>query len=80
VITYDCWQRRFAGDPQTVGKNVIVNGRPFTIIGVAGQGFTGTEIGYRPEIWFPSMMLPQIEPGNDFLDDRDSGNFFVQGG
>lgn len=79
VITYDCWQRRFAGDPQTVGKSVIVNGRPFTIIGVAGQGFYGSEIGYRPEIWFPSMMLPQIEPGNDYLDDRDSYNFFVQG-
>jgi predicted permease len=79
VITYDSWQKRFAGDPQAVGKDVIVNGRPFTIIGVAGQGFYGTEIGYRPEIWFPSMMLPQIEPGNDYLDDRDSSNFFVQG-
>ena len=79
VITYECWQRRFAGNSQTVGKSVIVNGRPFTIIGVAGKGFYGTEIGYRPEIWFPSMMLPQIEPGNDYLDDRDSYNFFVQG-
>ncbi|HEX6533517.1 MAG TPA: ABC transporter permease, partial [Gemmatimonadaceae bacterium] len=46
ALAYDCWQKRFAGDPQVIGKNVIVNGRNFTIIGVAPQGFYGSEIGY----------------------------------
>lgn len=79
VITYNCWQKRFAGATDVVGKNVIVNGRSFTIIGVAGQGFHGSEISYVPEMWFPMMMLGQIEPGNDYLEDRDSANLFVQG-
>ncbi|MEK6410278.1 MAG: ABC transporter permease [Acidobacteriota bacterium] len=79
VITYNCWKKRFGGAPDAVGKTVIVNGRSFSIIGVAGQGFYGSEIGYVPEMWFPMMMLEQIEPGGKYLENRDSSNFFVQG-
>src|SRR4029079_13324471 len=55
------------------------NGRTFSIIGVAPKGFLGSEISYVPEMWFPIMMLEQIEPGHDYLENRDSANFFVQG-
>ena len=79
VITYNCWQKHFAGAADTVGKSVIVNGRSFSIIGVAQPGFYGSEISYVTEMWFPTMMLGQIEPGNNYLEDRDSANFFVQG-
>jgi len=78
VITYDCWQKRFAGDAQVIGKTVIVNGRNFTIIGVAPQGFYGSEIAYRPEIWFPAMMQEQIE-GWSALETRGNSTFFAQG-
>jgi len=79
VITYNCWQKRFGGAPDVVGNTVLINGRSFTIIGVAPRGFNGSEISYIPEMWFPMMMLSQIEPGNDYLESRDSANFFVQG-
>ena len=79
VITYSCWQKRFAGSPDAIGKDVIVNGRSFSVIGVAQPGFNGSEISYVPEMWFPIMMLSQIEPGGDYLEDRDSANFFAQG-
>jgi len=79
VITYNCWKNRFAGDTDVIGRNVIVNGRSYSIIGVAGEGFHGSEISYMPEMWFPMMMLGQIEPGSDYLEDRDSANLFVQG-
>jgi putative ABC transport system permease protein len=78
VITYDCWQKRFAGDPQVIGKTVIINGRNFTIIGVAPQGFYGSEIIYRPEIWFPSMMQAQVENWSA-LEARGESAFFAQG-
>jgi predicted permease len=78
VITYDSWQKRFAGDPQVIGKTVIVNGRNFTIIGVAPQGFYGSEIIYRPEIWFPTMMQEQVD-GWTALENRGDTPFFVQG-
>ncbi|MBI1761538.1 MAG: ABC transporter permease [Acidobacteria bacterium] len=79
VITHDCWQRRFAGDANVVGKNVLINGHSYTIIGVAAPGFYGTEVGYKTEMWFPLMMQPQIETGGSSLDDRDTFNYFVQG-
>jgi predicted permease len=79
VLTYDCWQNRFAGDPQVIGKTVIVNGRNFTIIGVAQPGFYGTEIAYRPEMWFPMMMQAQIDAADHRLEMRDEYRFFVQG-
>jgi predicted permease len=79
ILSYDCWQNRFAGDPRVIGKTVIVNGRNFTIIGVAQPGFYGTEIAYRPEMWFPMMMQAQIGATDNHLEVREEYRFFVQG-
>jgi len=79
VITYNCWQKRFGGSADAIGKSVIVNGRSFEVIGIAAPGFHGSEISYVPEMWFPMMMLAQIEPGSDYLENRDTSNIFVQG-
>jgi len=79
VISHQCWQQRFGSDPSVIGKEVIVNGRNFTIIGVAPLGFVGTEIIAAPEMWFPMMMQAQIEMGDDWLDKRGVENIFVQG-
>ena len=79
VLTYSCWQKRFGGSQDAIGRDVIVNGRSYSIIGVAQPGFQGSEISYVPEMWFTMMMLPQIEPGDDYLEDRSSNNLFVQG-
>ena len=48
VISYNYWERRFARDPAIVGKNVAVNGHPFTIIGVTPLDFFGVKVGGRP--------------------------------
>ena len=57
VISYNCWQRRFAGDPDIAGKKVKVNGLDFTILGVTPPAFIGTELIFTPEIWVPIMMV-----------------------
>ncbi|HMG36955.1 MAG TPA: ABC transporter permease [Blastocatellia bacterium] len=79
VIGYGCWQRRFGGDPDLVGKEILLNDHPFRVIGIAPPGFAGTEIIYTPEIWVPLMMDEWIEPGSKWMDDRDSGNLFAIG-
>ena len=79
VISYNCWQRRFGGDPAIVGKTVEFNSRPFTIIGVAPKGFIGTEVAYDPEMFIPIMMAKTIEPGSRWIDKRDSNNLFTVG-
>ena len=43
VLTESYWQRRFAADPDVVGRAVRINGNPYTVIGVVGESFPGTE-------------------------------------
>jgi macrolide transport system ATP-binding/permease protein len=79
VISHKFWQRGFAGEPGVIGRDIIVNGRHYTIIGVAPQGFLGTEIVSASELWFPIAMQAQLEVGSDWLTKRGSEVLFVQG-
>ena len=51
IISYSLWERRGA-DPGVLERPVRVNGEPFTVVGVAPKGFTGTSIP-GPEVWLP---------------------------
>ncbi|HYE87023.1 MAG TPA: ABC transporter permease [Vicinamibacterales bacterium] len=77
VISYDSWQTRFGGRADVVGTVVPINGRPFTILGVAPQGFHGTEVFYRPEVWVPMTMQAEIEVGSSWLTTRQTMNVMV---
>ena len=79
VMSYKCWQQRFGADQSIIGKNVIVNGRSYTIVGVAPKGFYGTEIVSAPDLWFPLAMQAQLEIGDSWLNARRVENIFVQG-
>lgn len=78
VISYACWQDRFGGDPQVAGKDIRINGHPYTVLGVAPRAFHGTEVFYWSEIWVPMTMQPQIE-GHSWLDERNTHNSWVAG-
>ena len=79
VISYGAWQRRFGGDPDLIGKEVLLNNHAFKIIGIAPQEFRGTEVVYTPELWVPLSMLEWVEPGSTWLDKRYAGNFLGVG-
>jgi predicted permease len=79
VVSHGAWQRRFASDPDLLGKEIRLNNHPFKIIGIAPEGFKGTEMVYTPEIWVPISMIEWVEPGAAWIDDRNSGNFFGVG-
>ncbi|HZE69974.1 MAG TPA: ABC transporter permease [Pyrinomonadaceae bacterium] len=79
VISYGAWQRRFGADPNIVGKEVLLNNHPFKIIGVAPEGFKGTEVVYTPELWVPVSMFEWIEPGSQWLDNRRAANLLAIG-
>ena len=76
VVSYDSWQRRFAGDPNLVGKDVLINNHQFKVIGIAPEGFKGTEFVYSPEMWLLTSMIEWVEPGATWLDNRKTKNFF----
>jgi putative ABC transport system permease protein len=58
VLSYDYWTRRFANDPNVVGKSFRIGNNIFQIVGVARAPFTGTEPGTMTEIFIPVMMHP----------------------
>lgn len=54
VLSYAAWQRTFGGDPNVIGKKVVVSELPTTVIGVMPRGFAypGNEI----DLWLPALM------------------------
>lgn len=79
VVSHTGWQRRFGGDPDLVGKEVLINNRPFKVIGIAPENFRGTELVYTPDLFVPISMIEWVEPGSGWLDNRDAQNFFAIG-
>jgi predicted permease len=73
VLSYDYWKQRFGGDPQIVGKTLLVNNYQMSVIGVSQPGFDGVEIGASTKIFIPVMMEKEIIIGPmKFLTDRRS--------
>jgi predicted permease len=79
VVSHDYWAGRFRRDPSIAGRTVRINGLPYTVVGVAPPGFVGTELFYRPDIYVPMTMQPQIEARTSWLDDRRTGNTWAIG-
>ncbi|HEY2546275.1 MAG TPA: ABC transporter permease, partial [Candidatus Acidoferrum sp.] len=71
VLGYEFWQNRLGGTLDVVGKEVRVDGHPFTIIGVTRKWFSGMTTGQPPDITIPITAYPQLADGNNFsLDSR----------
>ena len=77
VLSYAYWKTRFAGDPNIIGKKIVANGYPLTIIGVSQQGFDGTEVGYSPMIRVPITMEDTL-PRTPYPQLSDRRRRFIQ--
>ena len=65
VISHTFWQRRFGG-AEAVGRQVVLNGVPFTIIGVAPAGFRGTlQVGQEHDVIVPMASYDAVNRGSD---------------
>lgn len=62
VLGHGLWRRRFGGDPGLVGRTISLNGRDFTVIGVAPEGFRGARVLEPAELWVPLMMYKEVLP------------------
>jgi predicted permease len=56
VISYDLWQDKLGGDPQVMNRAILLNARPFQIIGVAQRGFHGSALQGRTDVLIPTSM------------------------
>jgi hypothetical protein len=78
VLGYDYWERRFARDPSVVGKKILVNNYPMTIVGVSAAGFAGLDPASAPQIRVPLQMKPQVAPEWDWVHMDDERTRWVQ--
>ncbi len=79
VVSHKLWQTRFGGNAATVGRNVKLNGQPFTIVGVAPQNYGGLLRGLAVDWWVPVMMADQLVPGSHNLTERGNRGLFIMG-
>ena len=78
VISHGYWKSRYQSDPEAVGSILRINRTPFTIIGVAPEGFHGTQAGLDYEFWVPLTMYGQLtHTGVWMLEDRNTRNFML---
>ncbi len=81
VLSHAFWERQFGADPDVVGRPVRFNGYPYTVVGVADEGFTGTFPVFSPDFWVPMMMIAQINVfGGDesILEQRGTHILFIK--
>ena len=63
VLSHRYWQRRFGGDPGIVGRAITLNGKAFTVIGVAPASFTGLSWAMAVSGFVPSGAMPVAHGG-----------------
>ncbi|HEX5727660.1 MAG TPA: ABC transporter permease [Longimicrobiaceae bacterium] len=76
VLSHRYWQARFAADPGVVGRTLRLNGRTYTVVGVARAGFRGAFPGYAPQLWLP---LSETQPLAGVPLDDFGGSVYVAG-
>ncbi len=69
VLSYDYWRTRFGAAGDIVGQTILVNGHPFTVVGVAPEHFDSAIGGYKPGVFVPVTMVEQAIPWRVVLDD-----------
>src|ERR1700738_1519322 len=72
VLSYAPWANKLGSDPSILGKPLILDARPYMVIGIAPRGFRGTVTFFSSEVWIPTSMKDQILDGKekDFFNDR----------
>ena len=63
VLSHSFWMRRFGGQATAIGARILLNERPFTVVGVGPPGFDGTEVGEPADVFAPMTMQEALMPG-----------------
>jgi predicted permease len=80
VLSHRYWRRRFGGDPEVVGSAIVLNGKSFTVQGVAPARFSGLSWAMAVSGFVPSGALDTLMEGGDgFLANRGAHAFRFMG-
>ena len=76
VLSWSTWKGAFGGDPKIIGRSIVLNGRSYSVIGVAPQEFRGALPLVIPAMWVPLTQYDDIRPGqHDGYTERGSNSF-----
>ena len=78
VLSHGYWTSRFAADPGVVGKKILINNYPMTIVGVSAEGFSGLDPARSPQMRVPILMKPVMVPEWSWLDPGNRRARWVQ--
>jgi len=79
VISNRYWEQELNSDPAVIGKNFIINGTNFTVVGVTPKEFFGERVRRPPDFWLPLSFQPQIELRESYLTDNQVYFLMVMG-
>ena len=71
VLSHGFWTRRFAADPQIIGKTISLGGDPHVVIGILNPDFDFRDFGPAPDVWVPFQLDPHP---------TDQGHYFSAAG
>jgi macrolide transport system ATP-binding/permease protein len=78
MLGYGYWQKQYGGDPAILGRVIVLNGMPLTIVGVTPAGLGSTFPGLKADFWVPMQMYDTLSE-NKALAVRGFRSFFLFG-
>jgi len=80
VLSYPFWKQKLGGNTGVIGKTLMLDGKAFTVVGVAPVSFTGLMVGTDPDFWAPLTAMVRFRPDDqNRFTDRDSSWLIVAG-
>src|SRR5579863_4394802 len=80
VLSYPFWKQKLGGNTGVIGKTLMLDGKAFTVVGVAPASFTGLMVGTDPDFWAPLTAMVRFRPDDqNRFTDRDSSWLIVAG-
>src|SRR5215468_1650739 len=67
VLSHDFWEAEFGGAADIIGRKLLINQHPMTIVGVAPVAFHGVDVGAVQALWIPTSMYAEAIPGAEDL-------------
>lgn len=77
VLSEELWQLRFASDPQIIGKSIMLNRVPFTVVGITPLDYAGRLRG--PGVWVPYTAQPLLTTTGSLFRLEDTPKLWVEG-
>jgi predicted permease len=77
IISYEFWQRHFRGDEAVIGRELRINSRTLTVIGVTPAGFRGGMNSLGFDLWVPATMATELQPATMELSSRTSRPYLM---